>query len=234
MRNFLKTSHIIPNSTSNTQKSSKFQFSGTFRRVTLLILLFVAFFIVTAYSYATTVSNELSDNIFRLHILANSDSDEDQALKLKVRDAIIEYMKTLTNDLSDKQSAMAIANEHLDNFKQIAEQVIQENGYDYSVDLEIGNFYFPTKYYGNLSLPAGNYDALRIKIGKAEGQNWWCSLFPPLCFVSVTSGVVDAEGEEYLRENLSDEEFAIIAGDSSDVEFKFKIIEMFEQRKNSV
>ena len=200
------------------------------KKFIIICSLFAMFFIVTAYSYATNISNSLSENIFRLHILANSNSSEDQELKLKVRDKIIEYMETLTYDLSDKESVIKLARENSDTLKKIAEQTIQENGYNYSVNIEFGNFYFPTKYYGNISLPAGNYDALRIEIGKAEGQNWWCSLFPPLCFVSVSSGVVDEEGEEYLKENLSNEEFAIISDSSAGIEFKFKIIELINKK----
>lgn len=201
-----------------------------FKNFIILSGLFILFFAITAYSYANNISEGLSENIFRLHILANSDSDEDQALKLKVRDAVLEYMKTLTENTSDKQAVIELSETHKEEFKQIAENVIQENGYDYSVHIEIGNFYFPTKYYGNISLPAGNYDALKIEIGDAKGQNWWCSLFPPLCFVSVTSGVVDEKGEEYLKENLSEEEFAIVSSSSNEVEFKFKIIEMINKR----
>lgn len=196
----------------------------------ILSILLILFFIVTAYSYATSISQGLGENIFRLHILANSDSEEDQTLKLKVRDTILEYMKTLTNDMSDKQAVIELSKKHLQDFKEIAEDVIRENGYDYSVNIEIGNFYFPTKYYGNISLPAGNYDALKIQIGEAKGQNWWCSLFPPLCFVSISSGVVEEEGEEYLKENLSDEEFEIISSSSSDIEFKFKIVELMNKK----
>ncbi len=201
-----------------------------FKNFIIISILFILFFIITAYSYATTISNGLAENIFRLHILANSDSEEDQTLKLKVRDAILNYMETLTTDMSDKQAVITLAKEHTQDFKKIAEQTIQENGYSYSANIEIGNFYFPTKYYGNISLPAGNYDALKIEIGKAEGQNWWCSLFPPLCFVSVSSGVVDEEGEEYLKENLSDEEFAIVSDSSDKVQFKFKIIEFLNKK----
>ena len=196
----------------------------------ILSILLILFFIVTAYSYATNISEGLSENIFRLHILANSDSEEDQNLKLKVRDAILEYMKTLTDDTSDKQAVIALSKKHLQDFEKIAEDVIHENDYNYSVNIEIGNFYFPTKYYGNISLPAGNYDALKIEIGKADGQNWWCSLFPPLCFVSISSGVVDEEGEEYLKENLSEEEFEIISSSSSEIEFKFKIVELMNKK----
>ncbi len=200
-----------------------------FKNFMILSILFILFFAITAYSYATNISEGLSEDIFRLHILANSDSDEDQALKLKVRDAVLAHMKTLTKNTSDKQSVIEMSKTHIVDFKKIAEKVIQENGYQYNVNIEIGNFYFPTKYYGNISLPAGNYDALKIEIGEAKGQNWWCSLFPPLCFVSISSGIVDKEGEEYLKENLSEEEFAIISSSSSEVEFKFKIIEMINE-----
>ena len=195
--------------------------------ITILLIVFLA---INAYSYATNISEGLANNFFRLHIIANSDSEEDQNLKLKVRDSIIEYMETLTENINDKQAVIEISQNHIPDFQRIAENVIKENGYDYPVNIEIGNFYFPTKYYGNISLPAGNYDALKIEIGNAVGQNWWCSLFPPLCFVSISSGVIDEEGEAYLKENLSEEEFAIISNTSSDIEFKFKLIELINNR----
>lgn len=202
-----------------------------FKKLTIIIILLIAFFITNAYSYAINVSNGLSNNIFRLHILANSDSEEDQALKLKVRDAILQYMETLNTANQDKQSVIELSKNHIEDFKTIAKKIIQENGYNYSVSAEIGNFYFPTKYYGNISLPAGDYDALKIEIGDAKGQNWWCSLFPPLCFVSVSSGIVEEEGEEYLKENLTEEEFEIISEASPEIEFKFKIVELINQKK---
>lgn len=230
MRKFFKKLHFIPHHDSVKQNFPIVNFANVIKNFIILSILFIIFFAISAYSYAANISEGLSENIFRLHILANSNSDEDQALKLKVRDAILEYMKTLTENTLDKQSVIELSETHKEDFKQIAENVIQQNGYDYSVNIEIGNFYFPTKYYGNISLPAGNYDALKIEIGDAEGQNWWCSLFPPLCFVSVSSGIVDEKGEEYLKENLSEEEFAIVSGDSSEIEFKFKIIEMINER----
>lgn len=207
------------------------KFSTNLKNLTIIIILFIAFFIINAHSYAINVSNGLSSNIFRLHILANSDSEEDQALKLKVRDAILQYMETLNTAKQDKQSVIELSKEHIEDFKMIAEKVIHENGYDYSVSAEIGNFYFPTKYYGNISLPAGDYDALKIEIGDAKGQNWWCSLFPPLCFVSVSAGVVEEEGKTYLKENLSEEEFEIVSETSPEIEFKFKIVELINQKK---
>lgn len=195
-----------------------------------LFILFFCFIFISAKSYANNVLDDLADNFFRLHILANSDSDEDQNLKLKVRDNIIKYMDTLSYDGLTKEDAINLTCSNLNNFKQIAEKTIIDEGYNYSVNLKIGNFYFPTKEYGNVSLPAGYYDALKIEIGNAEGKNWWCSLFPPLCFVDISAGVIDEESEEFLKENLSEDEFAIITDPSENVKFKFKIIEMLNDK----
>jgi stage II sporulation protein R len=192
-----------------------------------LFLLISLFLFINLKSYAKTISSDLSDNFFRLHILANSNSEEDQNLKLKVRDKIIEYMETLSYDGLSKEDAMILTSEHLSDFKRIALNTIEEEGYSYDVNLSIGNFYFPTKEYGNISLPAGYYDALKIEIGNAQGQNWWCSLFPPLCFVDVSSGVIDEDTSEDLENSLSDEEFSIITENDGTVKLKFKIVEMF-------
>lgn len=198
--------------------------------IILLILLFT-FVLITLKSYASTISEDLSDNFFRLHILANSDSEEDQKLKLKVRDNIVKYMNQLSYSGLTKQDAINLTNSHLEDFKQIAEETISNEGYNYPISLEIGNFYFPTKNYGNISLPAGYYDALKIEIGEAKGKNWWCSLFPPLCFVDISSGIINEESEKYLKNNLSEEEFAIITDNSETIKFKFKIIELINEAK---
>ena len=195
----------------------------------ILSILLFSFVFITISSYAISVSTDLSNNFFRLHILANSDSEEDQALKLKVRDNIIEYMETLTYDGLSKEEVVTLTQNHLDDFKKIAEETIKKEGFDYKVSLKIDNFYFPTKVYGNISLPAGYYDGLKIQIDKHKGQNWWCSLFPPLCFVDISSGVIDEEAEKNLKNNLSEEDFAIITSDSETVKLKFKIVEMFSK-----
>ena len=117
-----------------------------------------------------------------------------------------------------------------EEFKQIALQTIHDEGYSYNVNISIGNFEFPTKDYGDISLPAGFYDALRVEIGEAQGQNWWCVMFPPLCFVDVTSGVVPEDSKEQLENNLSEEEYALVSEDSdSKIQFKFKILEFFNK-----
>ena len=198
------------------------------KRFLIVLILFTFFVFVSAISYVSAVSNNIADSVFRLHVIANSDSNEDQELKYKVRDAVLEYMNSITIDCSSKEEAIQIAKEHEDEFYKIAKQTIEENGYNYSVNIKIGNFNFPTKTYGDISLPAGNYDALRIEIGNASGQNWWCVMFPPLCFVDVSSGEVPEESKELMQDNLSSEEYTLISdSNSSDVKFKFGLVEFF-------
>ena len=199
------------------------------KRFLIVIILFSLFVFISALSYVNAVSEDISNSVFRLHVIANSDSDEDQALKYKVRDKVLEYMNEIAKDCTSKEEVINLAYEYQDEFKQIAENVIKENGYDYDVNIKIGNFEFPTKYYGDISLPAGYYDALRIEIGQADGQNWWCVMFPPLCFVDVTSGVVPDESKQIMQDNLGDEEYKLISdNESSDIKFKFSIVEFFK------
>lgn len=196
----------------------------------LLSLLLFLYVFISAQSYVTAVSTNLSDAVFRLHVIANSDTDADQALKLKVRDSLLAYMNEICSNCSTKDEAISLANQHKDEFQKIAEQTITNNGYNYSVKINIGNFYFPTKNYGDISLPAGMYDALRVEIGEAKGQNWWCVMFPSLCFVDISSGVVDDEAKENLEQNLEEESYSVISDTKkSDVKFKFKLIEFFAE-----
>lgn len=197
----------------------------------ILFFLLLLYVFVCAKSYVVAVSNDLSNAVFRLHVLANSDSNEDQSLKLKVRDKLLEYMNNICSDCSSKEEAINLAIEHQVDFKKIAEQTILENGYDYSVKININNFYFPTKNYGDISLPAGFYDALRVEIGEAKGKNWWCVMFPSLCFIDVSSGIVDNEAKENLQDNLESESYNIISDNSdNEIKFKFKLIEFFASK----
>lgn len=194
----------------------------------ITITAFVFFLIFSAYSYASSISSDLSKSVFRLHVIANSDSDEDQSLKLQVRDKLLDYMNSITANVSSKDDAIKIAQDHQKNFQIIAEQTILDKGYSYPVTVEIGNYEFPTKHYGDITLPSGYYDALRVKIGDACGHNWWCVMFPPLCFVDVTSGIVPESSKDQLKENMSSEDYSIISNDNSLTEFKFKIVELFK------
>ena len=199
------------------------------KSVFILFLLFILFLFVTFVSYASSVSNDLSDNFFRLHIIANSNSKEDQELKLKIRDAVILYMNNLDYNNLSKEHAINITEENLNNLKRIVEETIKDNGFNYSCNLEIGNYYFPTKYYGNISLPSGYYDALKINIGDAKGKNWWCSLYPPLCFTDVSSGVIDEESQEVLKNSLTDDEYILISKGNENIKLKFKIVELISK-----
>lgn len=202
---------------------------GFIKRFFVVLIVFAFFVFVSAISYVNAVSEDIADSVFRLHVIANSDSKEDQDLKYKVRDAVLEYMNNISAECSSKEEVIKLAYEHQNDFISVAEKVIKENGFDYNVKIEIGNFEFPTKYYGDISLPAGFYDALKIEIGEAKGQNWWCVMFPPLCFVDVTSGVVPDESKQVMQNNLSDEEYSLISdNESSDIKFKFSLIEFFK------
>lgn len=208
----------------------KFMKNSKFKNIILFAFLLFIYIFVSAHNYVSAVSNNLSEAVFRLHIIANSDSDEDQSLKLKVRDSLIEYMNKICTNCTTKEESISIATSHIDEFQKIAEQTIKDNGYNYSVKININNFYFPTKNYGDISLPAGLYDALRVEIGEAKGQNWWCVMFPSLCFIDISSGVVDEEAKENLEENLEKESYTIISDSKkSDIKFKFKLIEFFAE-----
>lgn len=198
------------------------------KMVIILTFLFFVYTTICAMSYANNVSTDIADSVFRLHVIANSNSDVDQNLKYTVRDKLLEYMNTLCADCTSKKEAISIANEHIEDFKQIALDTIKNEGFNYSVNVQIGNFEFPTKHYGDISLPSGYYDALRVEIGEAKGQNWWCVMFPPLCFTDVSSGIVPEESKEDLENALTDEEFSIVSDNDSNFGFqlKFKILEI--------
>lgn len=198
----------------------------------ILTVLFFLYIFLLSINYAKNVSANLSSSVFRLHIIANSNSDEDQHLKLIVRDNIINYMNTLISNSSTKDNIAFNISEHLEDFKNIALETIHKNGYNYEVNVSIGNFYFPTKSYGDISFPSGNYDALKIEIGESIGQNWWCVLFPPLCFVNSSSGVVPDDSKDILKENLNPESYNIINNNNEQnigngIKIKFKIVEFF-------
>ena len=164
------------------------------------------------------------DNVLRLHVLANSDSSEDQALKLEVRDRILEETATLFKDCKSKDEAREAVESNLDKIREIAEQTVREAGYDYSVSVSLGEEEYPTKNYEECCFPAGEYLSLRVMIGEAEGENWWCVLFPPLC--------LDAAGESrevFAEVGLTDEQYSFITEtDNAQYKVRFKLLEVIE------
>ena len=202
------------------------------KMVIILSFLLFVYTTICAFSYAQNISTDIANNVFRLHVLANSDSEEDQILKYIVRDNLLSYMNEICSTCTTKQEAIILVEKNKENFKQIALDTINNQGYSYDVNINIGNFEFPTKNYGDISLPAGFYDALRIEIGEAKGRNWWCVMFPPLCFVDISSGIVPEESKDLLDNNMSEEEFALISNNStSNIKFKFKVLEFFNQNR---
>lgn len=201
------------------------------KNIKMVIILSFLLFLYTsilAVSYAQNISTDIANSVFRLHVIANSDTQEDQNLKYKVRDRLLAYMNSICSNTVSKEEAISIAQEHINDFEQIAIDTIKTEGYSYPVTINIGNFEFPTKTYGDISLPAGYYDALRVEIGEAKGQNWWCVMFPPLCFVDISSGVVPEDSKELMENQMSEEEFALISdSQNSEIQFKFKLLEFF-------
>ena len=202
-----------------------FSILNKLKKLTILAFLLMIFIFINAIGYVSAVSSNISDSVFRLHVIANSNSEEDQNLKYIVRDAVIQYVNSAYNV---ETKADLINSLDLTAIKDVAQNTVLENGFSYPVTVELGNFNFPTKSYGDISLPAGFYDALRIKIGNSEGKNWWCVMFPPLCFVDVSSGIVPDSSKELLEENLETEEYTLIANNSNTIKFKFKIVEFFQ------
>lgn len=156
-----------------------------------LILVIVMGFILF-YTYADEPANQYT-GVIRLHVIANSDSVEDQNLKLKVRDEIIKEVSNLENSGSIHQSRKYLQ-EHLKDMEETAEAVIKKNGKKYTAQADLGVRWIPAKTYGDLYFPAGNYEALNVTLGKGEGQNWWCVLFPPLCLIEDNEEEIEAAG----------------------------------------
>ncbi len=169
------------------------------------------------------LQEHLSREVLRFHILANSDSEKDQEVKLEIRDAVLDYMKSHME--ADGQDACTVTqtktwvSAHLGDLEAVACRILRENGFSYEARAEVTDTYFPEKRYGDITFPPGNYEALRIELGKASGHNWWCVLYPNLCFMDTTCAVVSEEGKEELKEALEEDEYEMITASS---EFKIR------------
>lgn len=154
------------------------------KRKLLLALICIILLITGAfYSYKSYIQHEFAGQLIRFHVIANSNSYQDQTLKLHVRDVIVNEMKKRFSKANNRAEAEAIVKQSMPAMQRLAEEQIHREGKNYQVAVMLGDFDFPTKTYGNLTLPAGNYRAVRVVIGEGKGRNWWCVLFPPLCFV---------------------------------------------------
>jgi len=202
-----------------------------FKRFLIIFVLFIIYIFIHAFSYSNALSEDISNSVFRLHVIANSNSKEDQDLKYIVRDKLIKYMNSISQNISSKEEAIKLVEENKFEFYTIAKNVIYDKGFNYDVNIEIGNFSFPTKTYGDISLPAGFYDALKVEIGEASGENWWCVMFPSLCFVDVSNGIVPEESKHDLENTMEKEDYNLISSDTLEFKLKFKLVELFENAK---
>ncbi len=167
--------------------------------------------------------DDLRHNVLRLHIIANSDSDADQTVKIKVRDRILEETSAVFENKTNLGEAESAVGERLNDFEEIAKSVLGENGFDYGASAELGTDYFETREYESFTLPAGNYRSLIIRLGKAEGKNWWCVVFPAVC--------VPAASPDARLSDSASEESALIAEHPQKYIMKFKAVEIYEDFK---
>lgn len=210
----------------------------TENKVKYVVLIIAAVFLtvpVCINSYTDGINKSLAGSLIRLHVIANSDSPEDQALKRDVRDTVLSYIKDEIGNSSDIEKTRSIIQHNLDKITNIALATVSGYGGTYGVKTSLGSYPFPTKSYGDVTLPAGNYQALRVVIGNGKGANWWCVLFPPLCFVDVTHGTIPDSVKSGLREALTEEEYKMITSSVNEsdipIKIKFKIVEMFQSSK---
>lgn len=200
------------------------------KKFVIVLLLAAAAAALGTYFYKGTdeykTQREIAEQIIRFHVRANSDSEEDQKLKLAVKDAIVLFLKDELSGANDLDEARNILYDDIDRIEEIARGVIGDMGYEYNVNVYFERAYFPMKVYGDMSFPPGEYEAFRVDIGGAEGKNWWCVLFPPLCFVDSSYSVVPDDTKEQFRNVLSEEAYdAITLGDLDEdnyrIRFKF-------------
>ena len=179
--------------------------------------------VLVSFTGFATQCEDIPDRVLRLHILANSDSEEDQALKLKVRDRIVTESAGLFDQVTDRESARAVVEKNMDALREAAQDEVYRQGYSYPVSMELTHMYFTTRVYGETALPAGYYEALRVTIGAGAGHNWWCVIFPAMCLPV-------AEESQELDGVLNEEQMEIVeVGESAQYEIKFKALEWHEQ-----
>ena len=228
----------------NIKKLKKRQLRALF----LVLLALFAYSTWVSYGQSTPLSNE---DFLRFHVIANSDSQVDQALKLKVRDGLVEMIQEelyleaaaqarpgMERVTLNMENARDYISKNLIRIEQAAKDILREEGYDYPVRAKLGVSYIPKKTYGNVTFPAGNYQALNVTIGEGVGQNWWCVLFPPLCLIGETeesegssrAGISQEALEQLYQEAISDKKYKELLEDTDEpktIQLKFKSLELF-------
>lgn len=170
----------------------------------------------------------IAEQIIRLHVIANSDTEEDQELKLKVKETVVTYLRGEMQDAVSVDEARQAIIEHLPEIEEIAVEKMRSEGYEYTAEATLGETYFPVKEYGDLTFPAGDYEALCVRLGKSEGHNWWCVMYPSLCFVDSTYQIVPESSKERLKESLTEEEYDSLLDGGEDVQYSWKIVDWIQ------
>ena len=194
-------------------------------RVRELAGILALFLLFTYFAAAGQVQAQVSDKVLRLHVIANSDTKEDQALKLQVRDAVLQVAAEASEDCTTTEETRQALESHLREIEKTAQKVVRRAGYDYSVTAQIKREYYPSKTYKNFALPAGDYTGLKVKIGKAAGHNWWCVVFPPLCTSAATK-------ESFV--GFQPEEIAFVQQDGTRYAVRFKAAEWVDTLRHTL
>lgn len=190
------------------------------------------FSLYNSYTYSKNIQKGIADNVVRFHVLPNSNSPSDIMLKYKVRDAVLEYTNEFSSECNTRDEFINKINENIENIKTIAKNTLVENNSNYDVDIFFSNDVFPYKEYGKVAFPAGEYLGLRIEIGQAEGNNWWCVMFPSMCFTDESCTDIKNEGIYNLENCLDYEEYEIVTSKNSDniaPKMKFKVVELWQE-----
>ncbi|MGI6727160.1 MAG: stage II sporulation protein R [Anaerovoracaceae bacterium] len=214
------------------------------KQMGLLFLMLLSLFVYTTWSVYSSEYLLSNEDFLRFHVIANSDTNMDQALKLKVRDGLLDIINKdlatetmVASELTQKETSLDIekTKEYIENnlvkIEKTAERIIVEEGYDYPVKAKLGETWIPKKTYGNITFPAGNYQALNVVIGEGGGQNWWCVLFPPLCLI----GLEDPEKEELYKESVLDEKYKVLleSKEPKTLKLKFKTLDLIKKQRKS-
>ena len=185
--------------------------------------------------YSDRTVEAISSQVVRFHVLPNSNSDADQALKMTVKEEVLQRYRDTLSESTSVNEAREFLSSNLSEIEAFAQNIVHMQGFDHAVSVSLAQSSFPTKKYGNIALPSGRYEALRIDIGESNGANWWCVMFPPLCFVDVTRGEIQDYDKEMLKEVLSESEFALLDNETREsnpqVMVRFRIVEWWQDNR---
>jgi stage II sporulation protein R len=187
------------------------------------IAIILTIFVRYSYDSGKDIQKAIAGEIIRFHVRANSDSEEDQQLKLQVKDAVVTYLSPMLSDSESTDESRQILSDHIDDITRVATDTLRSLGSDEEVSVYFEKSYFPMKVYGDMTFPPGEYEAFRIDIGQADGKNWWCVLYPPLCFIDAAYAVVPEDSKETLKNVLTEEEYSAIT--NTQYKYEFKLID---------